>query len=317
MTGGLMETINVELFGHDPKVEKTISMARNVAVTKATILIVGEIGVGKKSLGNLIHKNSNRANNPLIVVDCNKPNKEGENAILGFRDEETGRFTKGALEAANGGTVIFANIDGIEDEFQKRIHKILVDLEDYDLDVRIVATTTKNLSKLVGAGRFYRGLYTYISGTAFFIPPLRERPEDLEMLTKHFIGQYCENETGTMEVNPPAMEKILGHYWTHNLAELQTVIENSVKNSDQTTLSEKDLEIGEKKAVSLVNDDDNTGIRLMSLKEAEKLLIKKALIHTSENRTQAAKILGVSIRTLRNKINEYRNKGSACFSNLR
>ena len=312
-----METINVELFGRDPKIEKTISMAKNVAVTKATILIVGEIGVGKRSLGNLIHMNSNRTNNPLIVVDCAKGSKEVENAILGFRDEETGRFTKGALEAANGGTVIFASIDGLEDEFQKRIHKILVDLEDYDLDVRIIATTTKNLSKLVGAGRFYRGLYTHISGTAFFMPPLRERPEDLEMLTKYFIGKYCVNETGTMEISPPAMEKILGHYWTHNLAELQTVIENSVKNSDQATLSEKDLEIGEKKAVSLVNDDDNTGIRLMSLKEAEKLLIQKALIHTSENRTQAAKILGVSIRTLRNKINEYRNKGSAFFINLR
>ncbi|RLA62522.1 MAG: hypothetical protein DRQ89_09450, partial [Epsilonproteobacteria bacterium] len=136
-----METINVELFGQDPKVERTISMAKNVAVTKATILIVGEIGVGKRSLGNLIHMNSNRANNPILVVDCTKGHKDVENAILGFSDEETGRFRKGAHETDNGGTVILANVDGLEDEFQKRIHKILVDLDDYDLDVRIVATT--------------------------------------------------------------------------------------------------------------------------------------------------------------------------------
>ena len=125
------------------------------------------------------------------------------------------------------------------------------------------------------------------------------------------------NGGNNVEVNPTALQKILSHYWTHNVQELKAVLENSVNNGDGTTLSEADLEIGEKKAVSLITDEDNEGIRLMSLKEAEKLLIKKALIHTSENRTQAAKILGVSIRTLRNKINEYRGAGNAYFVNLR
>ena len=314
--GGLMESINVELFGNDPKVKNTISMARNIAVTKASVLIIGEPGTGKKTLGYYIHLNSSRAKNPFVIVDCIGERKEVENAILGFR-EDSGKFHRGALEAANGGTVLFSNIDALEDDFQKRLHKIIMELEDYDLDVRILATTSKNLSKLVGAGRFYRGLYTYISNDALFIPPLRERTNDLEWITKKLISQFCENTEIPMEIEPLAMEKILGHYWTYNLAELRTVIENSVKNSNQIVLSEKDLEMGEKKAVNLVKDEDNIGIRLMSLKDAEKLLIKKALIHTSENRTQAAKILGVSIRTLRNKINEYRTRGSAFFLNLR
>jgi two-component system response regulator FlrC len=315
MTGGQMSTVKIELFGMDPKVQKAVSVARNVSVTKAPVLIIGEVGVGKRSLARFIHDSSTRAGKGIETVDCSNDAKDVENQILGFRDEETGRFTRGVLEAANGGTVIFSNVDGLEDEFQKKLHKILNELADYDIDVRIVATTTKNLSKLVGSGRFYRGLYTLVSGNSITMPPLRERAGDLEMLTRHYLTEFSGGNS--VQVEPTALQKILSHYWTHNVQELKAVLENSVANGDGTTLSEADLEIGEKKAVSLITDDDNEGIRLMSLKEAEKLLIKKALIHTSENRTQAAKILGVSIRTLRNKINEYRGIGNAYFVNLR
>ena len=113
------------------------------------------------------------------------------------------------------------------------------------------------------------------------------------------------------------MKKIVGHYWTHNVKELKAIIESTLQNIEGEVITEELLEIGEKKAVNIISDDDSEGIRLMSLKEAERLLIKKALVHTSENRTQAAKILGVSIRTLRNKINEYRNEGNSYFVNLR
>lgn len=312
-----METINLELFGKDPKIQKALSIARNVAVTKAPVLIIGEIGVGKKSLGTYIHQNSNRADKNMRVVECLSSAQDVENAILGYRDDESGRFIKGALEEANGGTVIFANIDAIEDEFQKRLHKILTELDDYDIDIRIMATTTKNLSKLVGSGRFYRGLYTLVSMNSINLTPLRERPNDLENLTKYFLAIECAKNETTLTIDPLAMDKIMSHYWTHNVHELQMVIANSVANAENGVLIEGDLEIGEKKTIGLLNDDDSEGIRLMSLKDAEKLLIKKALVHTSENRTQAAKILGVSIRTLRNKINEYRSGGSAFFINLR
>jgi two-component system response regulator FlrC len=317
MTGGQMDTVNVELFGRDPKVQKAISIARNVSVTKAPVLIVGENGVGKRTLGQFIHQNSNRSSQPLEIVDCAQDPEVVENEILGFRDDSTGRFKKGVLEAANTGTVIFANIDYLEEEFQKRLHQILSELEDYDIDVRIIATTTKNLSKLVGAGRFYRGLYTYIGNNTISLNPLRERINDLEMLARHFVAEYAQENEDQVALDDSALDKILNHYWTHNIYELKTVIENSVGNLDTNVLTEAELEIGEKRAVSLITEEDNEGIKLMSLKDAEKLLIKKALIHTSENRTQAAKILGVSIRTLRNKINEYRGTGNSYFVNLR
>ncbi|PIP90681.1 MAG: hypothetical protein COW01_13365 [Bdellovibrionales bacterium CG12_big_fil_rev_8_21_14_0_65_38_15] len=309
-----MNTVNVELFGKDPKIQKAVNIARNVSVTKAPVLIVGEAGLGKRTLGKYIHENSNRADAPFLTVDCASDAQTVENEILGHRCDDSGRFNKGILERANGGTVVFANIDCLEDDFQKRLHKILGELQDYDIDVRLVTTTTKNLSKLVGSGRFYRGLYTMVSSNTITLSPLRERIGDLEHIARRLLAESGEN---TVNLEEAAMDKILKHYWTHNVHELKTVIENSIQNCEGETLTESDLEIGEKKAVSMIADDDSEGIRLMSLKEAEKLLIKKALVHTSENRTQAAKILGVSIRTLRNKINEYRTTGSAYFVNLR
>lgn len=316
-----MDNLKVEVFGKDPRVQKALSIACNVSVTKAPVIIVGEIGVGKRSLGMFIHENSSRSDQPLEVIDCSDDSQNVRNNILGFRDSETGRFSKGALELANGGTVIFANVDGLEYQFQKRLHQILNELDDYDIDIRVISTTTKNLSKMVGSGKFYRGLYTFILSNTIPLPPLRERIGDLETIAKCFIrdfhGSNVDGEVLSHEISQEALDKMVSHYWTHNLYELKIVLNNSLKESTENILKAEEIRIGEKKIVGQIVDEDNEGIRLMSLREAEKLLIKKALIHTSENRTQAAKILGVSIRTLRNKINEYRNSGNNFFVNLR
>jgi two-component system response regulator FlrC len=314
MTGGQMETVNLSMFGQDPKIQKAVSTAKNVSVTKAPVLVSGEAGVGKKTLANFIHYNSNRQTGPLELVDCSGDATDVENQILGYREEETGAFKKGVLERANGGSVVFCNVDGMSEVFQKRIHGILLELDDYDIDVRIISTTTKNLSKLVGAGRFYRGLYNIISSNSINLTPLRERQDDLVMLANCFVEGMSE---GQKSFSPEAVQKILSHYWTHNIGELKTVIEASIEKAENDILLENEVLIGERRVSAMMSDDDSEGIRLMSLKDAEKLLIKKALIHTSENRTQAAKILGVSIRTLRNKINEYRSDGNTYFVNLR
>ncbi|MBT4790039.1 MAG: hypothetical protein HON90_00585, partial [Halobacteriovoraceae bacterium] len=126
-----------------------------------------------------------------------------------------------------------------------------------------------------------------------------------------------EHKKEAVTFTEEAMTKIASFYWAHNVAELKSVIESTIANSTTNTIDVTAIEIGEKKAETVANDMDEDGMRIMSLKEAERLLIKKALIHTSENRTQAAKILGVSIRTLRNKINEYRGDGNNYFVNLR
>ena len=134
------------------------------------------------------------------------------------------------------------------------------------------------------------------------------------MISSQLVELYSSGTKGNW---PRGMTKICSHYWTHNIQELRAIIEASVEKTQVDTLEANDILIGERRAVSMMSEDDSKELGLMSLKDAEKLLIKKALLHTSENRTQAAKILGVSIRTLRNKINEYSQDGSAFFVNLR
>jgi two-component system response regulator FlrC len=307
----------LRLIGNHPKFLKAVEFAENVSVTKSPVLVVGESGAGKRTICQFIHQKSSRAERELLMVDCAQDSQDVENQILGHRDEE-GKFNKGVLERANGGSIVLENIDAIDEKFQKRLYQILLELSDYDLDVRVMATTTKNLSKYVGAGRFYRALFTYFSGSQISLVPLRERGADIESLANHFAGLYAaENGKAPIVFTEEAKKKICSFYWAHNVAELKSVIESTVENSENSDIDVSAIEIGEKKAETINNEIDDDGLRLMSLKEAERLLIKKALIHTSENRTQAAKILGVSIRTLRNKINEYRTDGNNYFVNLR
>lgn len=317
MTGGQMGTINIELFGKDPRMVKTLAMAKNISVTKSSVLITGEAGVGKRSLAQYIHENSNRAQRPLEVVDCAGSPKDVENRILGFREESTGRFKKGAIELGNGGTVIFAHVDALAEEMQKKLYRILNELKDYDIDLRMIATTTKNMAKLVNSGRFYRGLYLQLSNNTIFIPALRDRPDDLKQIIEHYLRQAAQEASLEVNLTPAAWNGIMEHYWPNNLQEIIDVVAQTVQEANGQPITEISLGSKEVKSDPLPQEDTGDGMRLMSLKEAEKLLIKKALLHTSENRTQAAKILGVSIRTLRNKINEYREDGSAFFINLR
>jgi two-component system response regulator FlrC len=308
-----MLNVEVKLVGSHPKFEKAVNFAKSIAVTKSPALIQGEVGVGKRTLCRFIHQNSARANAPYTIVDCSLDHTEVERQILGHRNED-GRFIKGALENSNRGTVVLAHVDSMDEVFQKRLYQIITELSDYDLDIRILATTTKNLSKLVGAGRFYRALYTFFSTSHITIPPLRERSVDVQEIAQYQLSLAGDDE---LKLDPIAIDKLTNYYWTHNVEELINVLKESIERTDGNTITADSIQLGERKNEISADDSSEDTFRLMSLKEAEKLLIKKALIHTSENRTQAAKILGVSIRTLRNKINEYRNDGSSYFVNLR
>lgn len=306
------------LVGNHPKFNHALETARNVAVTKTPVLISGEAGSGKKAVGAYIHNNSVRKNARLEIVDCSEDSQTVEKIVLGFRDDQTGKFNRGVLELANGGTVIFANIDALDDNFQKRLYTILQELPDYELDVRVLATTSKNLSKLVGAGKFSRPLYTYFSGALIDMISLRERGTDVELIARHFIEEFAsENNAGDISLCSDAARKLTDYNWNNNLKELRSFIRKALSNMEGQTLDLQAIENGEKKIEFTSAETDEDGLKLMSLKDAEKLLIKKALVYTSENRTQAAKILGVSIRTLRNKINEYRSEGTVYFVNLR
>lgn len=312
-----MLTSEAKLVGNHPKFVKAIEFAQNVAVTKSPILVTGEPGTGKKTLCKFVHERSARNNKEILFVDCAADAKDVENEILGYREDETGKFHKGILERANGGSVVFANIDALDENFQKRLYQILQELSDYDLDVRIMATTSKNISKFVGAGRFHRALFAFIGSSQVNLIPLRERGTDIELISNDILNSIGNRNEETYSLSNEALEKLSTFYWAHNIKELTSMLEGASSNATNGIIDLNAIEQGEKKNDVALAEIDEDGLRLMSLREAEKLLIKKALIHTSENRTQAAKILGVSIRTLRNKINEYRTDGTNYFVNLR
>ena len=312
-----MEEVNVSFFGKDPKVVKNLKFAGNIAVTKAPVLISGEEGVGKKAMAKYIHQTSNRKNKSLIFVDCSKDEKDVENEILGYHHDETRRFVKGALEMGNEGSVVFVNIDALCESFQKRLFQIFSELSDYDIDVRIMATTTKNLSKSVNTNKFYRELFLIFSSAQISMTSLRERLSDIDYLSSEVLSNICKDKNAFVPViEEGAKKKLLAHYWTYNVDELIKIMKESYDNSNKEIITMNDLALGDRRVVHNVVGNEGD-LKLMSLRDAEKILIEKALVHTSENRTQAAKILGVSIRTLRNKINEYRSEGSQFFLNLR
>lgn len=310
-----MYASSVSLVGNDLNFKQSLEFAKNISVTKSPVLVTGDLGTGKRSLCYFMHTNSARKAGAFIVVDCAGEISRVEQEILGYREEGTGKFFKGALERGNGGTVIFANIDALDENFQKRLYKIIQELPDYELDVRLAATTTKNLSKLVAAGRFQRSLLSYFSCAQITLNNLKERATDIELLVNHFIAEFSTE--AELSISEEAMDKLLNHNWNGNIAELREAVETAAQNNNQGIIDLESLSMGDKKQDLRLIETDEEGFKLMSLRDAEKLLIKKALIYTSENRTQAAKILGVSIRTLRNKINEYRTDGTNYFVNLR
>lgn len=305
------------IVGNHPTVIENVEAAKKLAENSSPALLVGEMGTGKKALARMIHQESVRKNGAFHIVDCQQDPQKVEDSILGYR-EESGKFVRGVLELSNGGTVVLENIDGLEEKFQKKLFRIMNELGDYDLDIRFLATTTKNLSKFVGSGRFHRSLYTFFSKESITLSALRDREGDIEKLANFYLNVFSENfNLGELTFSLEAVNKLNSYYWSRNVKELQMVLENACKNHNDGIVDVDAIKLGEKKADSTNDEMEDLGIRLMSLREAERLLIQKALVHTSENRTQAAKILGVSIRTLRNKINEYRGQGQSYFVNLR
>ncbi len=301
--------------GHNQDVKKLQDEIQHLAATKAPVLITGEKGSGKSFLAKYTHSLSSRKNNPLYVIDCSANFSEVRNQILGYRDA-TGSFNKGAFETGHTGTVVLENIESLEEKFQDKLHTIIQDLKDYDLDIRLIATTTKNLQKLVSSGAFSRSLYSFFASNCICTVPLRERKEDLKYFVSQTIQVIAQKEgVEAPQVKDDFNQKISEQYLSENFNELIEIIRSCFQKRTDNTLSFQ-LDNPDNTS-SFHSADESNEIKLMSLKDAEKILIQKALIHTAENRTQAAKILGVSIRTLRNKINEYRVKGHNYFINLR
>jgi len=300
----------------DPQMRKILKIAENIAHSKASVLITGESGTGKELLARYIHAKSPRAGKRMVAINCAAvPEGLLESELFGH---EKGAFTgahaskPGKFELAQQSTLLLDEMGELPLLLQSKLLRALQEneiervggREPIKTDVRIIATTNRDLKKVVQEGGFREDLFYRLNVIPIHIPPLRSRPKDLAMLIKHFVETACVmNGVPNKEISEDAMNSLLSYAWPGNVRELQNVIERTMLLSQKLIIEEADLNLNME-----TKSKDVPFTPGITLGEAEKFLILKTLEFTSQNRTHAAKILGISIRTLRNKLSEYRKE---------
>ncbi len=305
------------ILSNDLQMKKLLQTAENVAQGKATVLITGESGTGKELLSRFIHAKSSRAQKPFVAINCAAlPEGLLESELFGF---EKGAFTGaeqrkiGKFELANGGTFLMDEVSELPLLLQSKLLRVLQESEierlggnsSIPINIRLIATTNKPLEEMVKRGEFRQDLFYRLNVIPLKVPALRYRPRDIEYLARIFLEAYCqENNRGEKQFSQDALNKLKAYEWPGNIRELQNLIERIVLTCSATVIEPKHLPLEVQEVQYAHNLEAG-----MTLSEAERLLIMKTLEHTSHNRTKAADILGISIRTLRNKLNEYRKEG--------
>jgi len=305
----------------DERMKNIVQIATNVAPRKATVLISGESGVGKELLARHIHESSERKSNAFVAVNCAAvPENLLESELFGY---DKGAFTgaqatkPGKFEIADKGTFLLDEISEMPLSLQGKLLRVLQEGEIERLgstqlrkiDVRFICTSNRNLAEMVQAGSFRQDLFYRLNVIPLEIPPLRERKVDLSSLVHYFLKKVADdNQIEMKSLSSEAMTKLNNWSWPGNIRELQNVIERSCLMSENQYLSSQDIQIEAMSFVAAKSKEDKIFSTGMTIQEAERRLILKTLESTGENRTQAAKILGISIRTLRNKLNEYKTE---------
>jgi len=303
-------------------IRNVVNRIQTVAPSQSNILIIGETGTGKETAARSIHSKSSRVNAPFIKVNCQiYPDYELDEILFGkYIDtgKRMGSVKRGFFEEAHNGTILLEEVAKLPLSIQTKLLRVIQDgeilpAEGFELrnvNVRVIATTTHNLENEVIQGRFRQDLYFRLNVIPIRIPPLRERIEDITELSKYFTARYS-NEFGSRVhgITDEAIGLLKTCSWRGNARELQNAIEHAVLLSKNELLNESDFAflVDEKK-----HNQKNklTGTHTTSLDEIEKSHILTVLAENNYNRTRTAAALSISIRTLRNKLSEYRKEGT-------
>jgi len=304
------------IVGKSPQMQKIFELVETVADTKATVLITGESGTGKELIAKAIHYNSPRREGPFIRINCAAlPEGLVESELFGH---EKGSFTgairqsRGRFELADRGVLLLDEISEISLHLQGKLLRVLQEREfervgsgiPIQVDVRIIATSNRDLDRLIEQGKFREDLFYRLNVVPIHIPPLRERKEDIPALAQHFLEKYnLENNRQIKGISQKVYEMFLQYFWPGNVRELENYIERAVVTAKGKILTPRDfpkeLALGR---INLPSEEIEVG---STIYEAERKLILKTLKAQGGNRTKAAEILGISTRTLRNKLHEY------------
>jgi len=334
-----------QIVGRSPQMLQVMELARRVAPTSAPVLISGESGTGKELLSYLIHHKSRRALGPYVKVNCAALSESLlESELFGH---EKGAFTgavtqhKGRFERAHGGTLLLDEITETPPSFQAKLLRILEHQEfervggheAVKVNVRLISTTNKDLLEEVRHGRFRQDLYYRLSAMRLVVPPLRDRVEDLVELTWHFVNQYARESQRAITALDPVMMEIFSRYdWPGNIRQLRNVVRTCLvlgngavlKLADVSWLMDgarpcspgtatgdgagQDLSEGASETVPCRSVEGPSGLGGLPLEVIERRAILDTLEKTSGNRKRAAEVLGISDRTLRERIRRYRQQ---------
>ncbi len=307
------------VWGRSGLMQDILEMVKKVAQTHATVLIQGESGTGKEVVAHAIVQHSPRAQMPFIKVNCAAvPETLLESEFFGH---EKGAFTgavqrrEGRFETANGGTLLLDEIAEISLGLQVKLLRVLQEREfervggnkTLRVDVRLIASTNRDLQEEVRQGRFREDLYYRLNVVPINLPPLRLRGDDLQDLVEFYVGHFARKHGKTCRgVTPRSMERLLGYRWPGNVRELQNTLERAVIMAAPSGPVEVP-EFGNTERASF--NGLNVADTLPTVDEMERRLIGCMLLQTKHNRTRAAEKLGISLRTLRNKLRDYRAAG--------
>lgn len=323
-----------QIIGESQAIRRAMQSAASAAPTRATVLLQGESGTGKELFARAIHELSERRDKPFIKLNCAAlPEGLVESALFGH---ERGAFTgalkrvEGAFERAHGGTLLLDEISEMRLDLQAKLLRVLQEQEfervggtsPIRVDVRVIATTNRDLAAEAAAGRFRQDLFFRLSVIPVRIPPLRERLDDVPVLAHRFaLRAAADSGKDVAGISPEALALLQLHEWPGNVRELQHVIERAVIMSSDAVLQARSLDAetfrnGRAKngkhpepaattgaTNGTVVPPDGVVLTSLSLDHAEEVLIAKALEATGKNRTRAAALLGISVRTLRYKLN--------------
>lgn len=310
------------LIGESPAMHAIFDMIKQVAPSRATVLIQGESGTGKELAAQAIHRLSNRNKAKFVAVHCAALSPQLlESELFGHeRGAFTGAFERriGRFEQASGGTLFLDEIGEIDTNTQVKILRVLGEERSFErvggtqsirTDVRLVVATNKELSKLVTEGKFRDDLFYRLNVVQLTMPPLRERKDDLPLLVNAFLKKFAtENSKPLRELTPDAMSALVDYDWPGNVRELRTAIEHGVVMSTGQKISVRDLPVALREASRGGTGNGWQKASTLNLQETERRLMSRALDESKGNVTAAAKKLGISRRTLHRKLSELREK---------
>ncbi len=307
------------IIGESPAMREVLEMVRQVAPTRATVLLQGESGTGKELIARLIHQLSPRARQPIVTVHCGAlPPTLLESELFGH---EKGAFTGayerriGRFEQAQGGTLFLDEIGEIDATVQVKLLRFLGERtfervgsnKTLTADVRLITATNRNLPELVKTGAFREDLFFRLRVVEVALPPLRSRAEDIPLLAQAFLREFAaENKKTITGFSAEALDLLIRCPWPGNVRELRTAVEHGVVLARGERITPRDLPPSVRQpAGAAPGEPGQAAAGAVTVKEAEKQLIIRALKETSSNRTLAARKLGISRRSLHRKLHEY------------